>query len=308
VDAGGAIIRQAVTSFAAAQNAMAFHIPPRFALTLAGRRANDSTCRMYAQCPDCLTVFSMDAELLAQARGHVVCGHCQVEFDALLSLSSQLPPEPFQYLPSRENSGRLPRADAAVYRPRPEQVFAPASTPAAENGDFSQLVFSPRFAREAKSSAGRRWPWLVACLVLLLLLCAQLAWAKRDVLIADATAGSWLRQACTGLGCRLPLVQDVHRLRLLARDVQAHPSVPGALLISATVRNDASFDQPWPVVSVTLSDVDGKRIAMRRLQPAEYLGDSAALERGLAAGGNAALVLEVEDPGNKAVAFEIGFE
>jgi len=100
----------------------------------------------------------------------------------------------------------------------------------------------------------------------------------------------------------------VHRLRLLARDVQAHPSVPGALLISATVRNDASFDQPWPVVSVTLSDVDGKRIAMRRLQPAEYLGDSAALERGLAAGGNAALVLEVEDPGNRAVAFEIGFE
>lgn len=262
---------------------------------------------MYAQCPDCLTVFSMDAELLAQARGHLVCGHCQAEFDALTSLSSQLPPEPFQYLPAREASGRAPRIESAVYRPRPEQVFADA--PAVADGeDFSHLTFSPRFAREARQPTGRRWPWLLACLVLLLLLCAQLAWAKRDALVADATTGPWLQQLCTGLGCRLPLVQDVHRLRLLARDVQAHPSVPGALLISATVRNDAAFDQPWPVVSVTLSDVDGKRLAMRRLRPAEYLGDGMALERGLPAGGNAALVLEVEDPGNKAVAFEIGFE
>lgn len=263
---------------------------------------------MYAQCPECLTVFSMDAELLAQARGHVVCGHCQAEFDTLLNLSSQLPPEPFQYLPAREASGQLPRVESAVYRPRPEPAFTQAPAPTADGEDFSRLTFAPRFAREAKARTGRRWPWLVACVVLLLLLCAQLAWAKRDVLIADTTTGPWLRQACVGLGCRLPLVQDVHQLRLLARDVQAHPSVPGALLISATVRNDAAFDQPWPVVSVTLSDVDGKRIAMRRLLPAEYLGDSAALERGLAAGGNAALVLEVEDPGNKAVAFEIGFE
>ena len=262
---------------------------------------------MYAQCPDCLTVFSMDAELLAQARGHVVCGHCQAQFDALVNLSSQLPPEPFQHLPAREASGRPPRVESAVYRPRPEPVFAEVSA-TTDGEDFTRLTFSPRFAREARQPASRRWPWLLACLVLLLLLCAQLAWAKRDALVADATTGPWLRQLCGGLGCRLPLVQDGHRLRLLARDVQAHPSVPGALLISATVRNDAGFDQPWPVVSVTLSDVDGKRLAMRRLRPAEYLGDGTAQERGLPAGGNAALVLEVEDPGNKAVAFEIGFE
>lgn len=265
---------------------------------------------MYAQCPDCLTVFSMDTETLAQARGQVVCGHCQAEFDALDSLSGQLPPEPFQRLPGRMRAGALPRVESAVYRPRPEQpAFAAEPVAAGTGEDFSQLTFSPRFAREARRGGGApRWPWLVACLILLLLLCAQLAWAKREDLVADATTGPWLRQLCTGLGCELPLVQDTRRLHLLARDVQAHPSVPGALLISATVRNDAAFGQPWPVVVVTLSDVDGKRLAMRRLRPAEYLGDGAAAEHGLPAGGNAALVLEVEDPGNKAVAFEIGFE
>ncbi|WP_266170409.1 zinc-ribbon and DUF3426 domain-containing protein [Dyella subtropica] len=266
---------------------------------------------MYAQCPDCLTVFSMDAETLAQARGHVVCGHCQARFDALATLSSQLPPEPFQHLSERVASGHPPRVESAVYRPRAEPIFAAdtANTVDREGGGFSQQGFSPRFARSTHPrGGGRRWPWLLACLVLLLLLCAQLTWAKRDALVADPIAGPWLRTVCTQLGCHLPLVQDVQHLRLLARDVQAHPSVPGALLISATVRNDAHFDQPWPVVVVTLSDINGKRIAMRRLRPNEYLGDGATLLRGLPAGDSTALVLEVEDPGNKAVAFELGFE
>jgi predicted Zn finger-like uncharacterized protein len=263
---------------------------------------------MYAQCPDCLTVFSLDAQTLAQARGHVVCGHCHAAFDALVSLSSQFPPEPFQRLPARPSSGSPPQVESAVYRPRPEPSFAAAATVDRDNEDFAQLAFAPRFADPSRLRNGRRWPWITACLALLLMLCGQLAWAKREALIADPITGPWLHGACAALGCELPLVQDVSRLRLIARDVQAHPSVPGALLITATVRNEAGFDQPWPVVVVTLSDVDGKRVAMRRLRPTEYLGDSTALLRGLPAGANTALVLEVEDPGNKAVAFEFSFE
>jgi hypothetical protein len=62
------------------------------------------------------------------------------------------------------------------------------------------------------------------------------------------------------------------------------------------------------VVSLTLIDADGHRVAMRRLHPAEYLDDSAAIRAGLAAGASAALLFEVADPGTRAVAFEFGFE
>ncbi|WP_201315990.1 zinc-ribbon and DUF3426 domain-containing protein [Dyella sp. EPa41] len=262
---------------------------------------------MYAQCPDCLTVFSLNTETLAQARGEVVCGHCDAPFDALASLSEQLPPEPFHLLPSRSVSAP-PRLDLAVYRPPAEMpAVIEQVTPQSHAGDFDDLVVAPRFARQ-KERSGRRWPWVTACTLLMLALGAQVAWAKRDFLISDATMGPLLREACNSVGCQLPLVQDTSKLSLLARDVQAHPSVPGALMITASLRNDADFAQPYPVVSVTLSDANGKRLAMRRLRPGEYLGDANVLQRGLAPGATAALMLEVEDPEGKAVAFEFGFE
>jgi predicted Zn finger-like uncharacterized protein len=253
---------------------------------------------MYTQCPDCRTVFSLDASVLAQARGAVICGNCETLFDALDTLAEQLPPEPFRLLPGNARSEEAPRLELAVYRPRED--VPPAVEPA----------FTPRFVhdRRAPRQRPRRWPWVVICTLLALLLAAQVAWAKRDVLIADPAVGAWLRQACATLGCRLPLVRDVHRLHLVARDVQAHPSVPGALMISATIRNDAPFAQPYPVVSLILSDTEGRRVAMRRLRPSEYLDDEAALRAGLAPGASAALVIEVADPGARAVAFEFGFE
>ncbi|MEO6800007.1 MAG: zinc-ribbon and DUF3426 domain-containing protein [Rhodanobacter sp.] len=285
---------------------------------------------MYTQCPECLSVFSLDAHMLAQAHGHVVCGHCDASFDSVATLTDQLPPEPFVELPANEPALVPPCVDLVVYRPQPE---APAvvesddqsTSGSASPGDFSQLVFAPRFAREPRqkrsrkpvsapprrprsASGERRWPWLLACVLLTSLLLVQLAWAKRDALIRNPVVGHWLRSSCVVLGCKLPLIAAPTRLRLLASNVQAHPSVPDALMISASVRNDATFSQPYPVLTITLLNAQGQRLAMRRLQPDEYLDDGAVLHHGLAPGATAVLLLEVEDPGDKAVAFEFGFE
>lgn len=257
---------------------------------------------MYTQCPDCQTVFSLDAGVLAQARGAVICGHCETLFDALETLADQLPPEPFRVLTGNARSEQAPKLELAVYRPRAE-VPPVVDTPA-------EPAITPRFVQERRAPRPRtrRWPWVLTCALLSVLLAGQLAWAKRDALIADPSAGRWLREACASLGCELPLVRDVHQLHLVARDVQAHPSVPGALMISATVRNDAPFAQPYPVVTLILSDADGRRVAMRRLRPSEYLGDGAAARAGLAPGASAALLFEVADPGTRAIGFEFGFE
>lgn len=289
---------------------------------------------MYTQCPECLSVFSLDVHTLAQAHGFVVCGHCKAGFDSIATLAQHLPPEPFDELAINEPAFEPPTVDLVVYRPRPAAVVPVAvvedDKPAAEAPqqaaeDFSQLVFTPRFARAsgarrpekkppgkafhpARRSGERRWPWVVACSILALVLGAQLAWAERNLLIRDATVGSWLQGTCRMLGCNLPLVSAPHQLHLVASNVQAHPTVKGALMISASVRNDAAFAQPYPVLKVTLTDARGQHLAMRRLQPEEYLDDQSVLHRGLDPGASAVLLLEVQDPGADAVGFELAFE
>ncbi|MEO7067238.1 MAG: DUF3426 domain-containing protein [Rhodanobacter sp.] len=289
--------------------------------------------RMYTQCPDCLTVFSLDVETLSQARGCVVCAYCNTEFDALASLADQLPPEPFERLPVHAPSTELLTLEWAVYRPQPEppvmllseSATLDAATTSGEpttppDDDFSQLVFTPRANRgerrrkrqstrkqRSRHSGVRRWPWVIACLLLTSVLVSQVAWAERDTLIRNPTTGPWLRHTCAAFGCQLPLVSAPTKLHLVASNVQAHPSVAGALMISANVRNDAAFAQPYPTVSITLSNAQGQRLAMRRLRPQQYMDDQAALQRGLAPGASTVLLLEVQDPGDKAVAFEFGF-
>ncbi|TAL87754.1 MAG: DUF3426 domain-containing protein [Rhodanobacter sp.] len=284
---------------------------------------------MYTQCPECLTVFSLDAATLAQARGYVACSNCAAEFDALPGLTDQLPPEPFRQLPIQAQAERPPALDLAVYRPKPEPPAvraeeAEAQAPAAPD-DFSQLQFAPRFARDKGARKTRRSrhrhhlrhrqvngsrtaPWVITCALLTVSLGLQLAWINRDMLIRNPIVGGWLRQGCTLLDCRLPLVAAPDQLRLLASNVQAHPSVPDALMISASVRNEAPFAQPYPVVTITLSNASGKRVAMRRLLPHEYLDDDAIRRRGMAPGASTVLLFEVQDPGDNAVAFEFGFE
>jgi predicted Zn finger-like uncharacterized protein len=282
---------------------------------------------MYTQCPECLSVFSLDVHTLAQAHGHVTCGHCKAGFDSIATLAEHLPPEPFHELPVNEPAFEPPCVDLVVYRPRPDPLAVTSdeavTATAAVAEDFSQLVFAPRFARESRSarqprrsphqrrvraSGEQRWPWITACALLALLLAMQLAWAERDPLIRNPAVGSWLRSSCDVLHCELPLVSAPQQMRLLASNVQAHPSVAGALMISASVRNDAAFAQPYPVLTITLSNTQGQRLAMRRLRPDEYLDDAAILRHGLAPGASAVLLLEVQDPGDKAAAFEFGFE
>ena len=279
---------------------------------------------MYTQCPECLSVFALDAPTLAQAHAFVTCGYCGADFDSLATLADELPPEPFSELALNEPSLTPPQVQTVVYHPQPppaavvEDVPAVSSPVATE--DFSQLVFAPRFARAVTSKASRHTyrhlhpaaghtrAWVLACGVLTLLLGAQVAWAKRDTLISAPTTGAWLRASCAALHCPLPLVAAPDRLRLLDSNVQTHPSVPHALMISASVRNDAPFAQPYPVLTLTLSNAQGQRLAMRRLRPREYLDDTAVLHRGLPPGTSTVLLLEVADPGDQAVAFEFAFE
>ncbi len=263
---------------------------------------------MYTQCPECLTIYKITVATLAEGHGSLRCGHCAAVFDALRTLTEQLPPEPVQHLLAHPGAGAPPQMSVPALRPQPNQQATLFDPDERQQRPMQRRAQTPAFARaQRKRSTARNWPWAVGATVLLLSLLAQIGYAERTALVDDAHVRPWLDSACAELGCQLPLRHDPAKLELLSRDIRPHPSVPNALIISATLRNTADFHQAWPEVEITLSDLDENRIAMRRFQPQEYLGEGHNLAAGMAPGATAALVFEVADPGKNAVAFEFKF-
>lgn len=366
---------------------------------------------MYTQCTHCRTIFEIDEGSLQASLGIVRCGHCSERFDALRTLSGDLPtgsdatlPEhdPEQHAPTLTHAISAPPrgtateesdpddargieyADAAdqptvpadsagpVPVPRPPlhalvakpgdlpseamlgnpdwlSVVLPIQTtyadvaitvlplagaaaipptgegqPAGPTGNAVESPSLPMLAEAESDEAGvapepiyipprrrvRRSTWLCAsgCLVLALTLVAQVAWARRAALVRDAATQSWALAVCARLDCRLPPIRDLAKLELVSRDVRANPHAAGALTITATVRNNAAFRQPWPVLVLELTDLDDEVVAMRRFVPADYVPDAARRRAGIAPGTTTAIAFEVADPGKRATGFHFGFE
>src|SRR5690348_3343006 len=148
---------------------------------------------MYAQCPECLTVYALDAATLAQGHGSVRCAHCTMVFDALPSLSETLPPEPFMNLPVQPPAPEPPQLVQPVFRPHPDFVAeADAPQPPAP-----QAIALPAFAhRRRPRRRGRNGRWIGGCALLALLLAAQLARANRVALAAHSGPRPLLAPGC----------------------------------------------------------------------------------------------------------------
>lgn len=163
--------------------------------------------------------------------------------------------------------------------------------------------FSKPTARAIRSPR-QWWPWLLVPLLALVLL-LQVLVADRARLAADAQWRPRILVLCAWLRCTVPPWHEPAALQITSREVRPHPSAPGVLLVSATFRNDAAFAQPWPQLQLSLANLDGDALGMRRFTPREYLGSEPATAL-LAPGQSATVTLEVVDPGKRAVAF--GFE
>jgi predicted Zn finger-like uncharacterized protein len=145
-------------------------------------------------------------------------------------------------------------------------------------------------------------------LILLVLMAGQL------LLFRPLDVDRWLPQSrpylerlCQYADCHFTTNQDLEKIRLANRDVRAHPDNKKALLITATLINEAEFAQSYPDLQVTLFDLSGNRVAQRRFTPRDYLGDRYSPFMLMQPQTPLQIKLDVVDPGSNAVNFEFNF-
>lgn len=116
-----------------------------------------------------------------------------------------------------------------------------------------------------------------------------------------------LSKICARIPCRYSGKVDVSQIKLLNRDVRSDPNQANALLISATFVDKAPFDQPYPIIKITLYDLGGNVVASRRFTPKEYLQKMYNRFLLMESGTPVHITLAVLDPGKDAINFEFTF-
>lgn len=228
---------------------------------------------MFTRCPECQTVHTLNAALLAHGSGIVRCGYCDCNFNALAQL--------FDHWPDSDTPPARPDAEPPVL-----EIAG------------GNLHFPGRKAREPEAAGTKdpnRAAWVAVFALLAVITLSHLAWTFREPLLGlmEAPAEEVFR--------------DPSKIHLVSRDMHQHPNRAGTLVLSASFVNRASQDQPYPGISLTLFDAAGQPLGRRSFTPRDYLPGSEA-QALLAPQVHVPILLEFIDPGERAVGFELEFE
>ncbi|MDT8283490.1 MAG: DUF3426 domain-containing protein [Gammaproteobacteria bacterium] len=157
--------------------------------------------------------------------------------------------------------------------------------------------------------------WTAGSLILIAALVIQYAWLNRNQLNQAPQTQAWLEKICQQVECKNISIREPGKIELISRNVYSHPNEKNALMINITMRNNAGFAQPYPVMQVAFSDVRGTAVAARRFLPAEYLPVAHRAEQQTSTeqyalfepGTNMTFTMEIQDPGKKAMTYEFDF-
>jgi len=149
--------------------------------------------------------------------------------------------------------------------------------------------------------------WGLGSLMLMFVFLGQTIYFKHNELGQISQLRPWVEFFCKHASCELSMQIDIGQIELLGQDIRSHPKSKKALLVSATIINNAAFTQPYPGLQLNFSDMNGEKVAMRNFKPEDYLPSKSNIEKGMESNVPIQLELEIVDPGKNAVNFEFDF-
>ncbi|MDO3388315.1 DUF3426 domain-containing protein [Gilvimarinus sp. SDUM040013] len=151
----------------------------------------------------------------------------------------------------------------------------------------------------------KRLAWGGASVLAVLVLIIQIAWLQFDRFSRAEPYRQYYSQACNLLGCTVPALSDNKRIRTFNLVVRNHPEQAEALAVDAIVLNGAPFEQTYPDLELTFTDINNKPVASRVFTPQEYLKGELAGSKIMPTNQPIHLSLELADPGESAVNYRL---
>jgi predicted Zn finger-like uncharacterized protein len=244
---------------------------------------------MYTRCKGCHTVHPVNASLLATAGGKFRCGKCKKTGNALEALFDEWP-----------QAGDRPTAPGPI--PDLGLTIDLAGAKASQSGEDESAENEP-----AGRKSLMRFAWVTMALVVIIAVTIKLAdYFDQPLLEVPA-----IQSAANWLGFQAPrsaeVFRDLAQIHLVNRDLRSHPFEADMLQLTATIVNRASTPQPYPDLEIILLDASGQPVSRSLFRPADYLAEDASTTGGMTPQAYLPLVLDLPDPGQVAVGFELNF-
>lgn len=245
---------------------------------------------MFVECPRCQALYRIGPNQLTAADGWVRCGECGHEFQAHDTLSDK-----------DEHHPQLPLINASTT----DQSNDPDDEP-------EKLLLTSQ-AENLQTTSKRRNTWLatllwsMAILILILLLGGQYVISNRSQLSQVPALRPWVARLCSIRGCKLPPLQALNKIELLNHNISTDPQKPQRLTLTGTIENTAPFSQPFPVIQISFSNLQGQVVATGRFKPTQYLPPHTASKNRMPSNKPISISVSFKDPGSEAVSYEFSF-
>lgn len=252
---------------------------------------------MQSQCPHCHTIFKLLDSQIEQAEGQVRCGHCLAIFTAEI-----LPEDSHQ----DQSQAVIIQQDNFTIEDIPTVTTSseePVELPDVVPPELRAEISNPTKHYSSVSSIF----WTLAIISLVAAGVLQYAFYDRIQLVKHNELRPWLEKLCAYAHCELPEPRDPSRIELTHKNVFTHPNQSTALMISATIVNQAEFKQDFPLLDIVFSNIRGEDIAGRRFKPEEYLNIPADQIGKMEPGEPVSFNIEIIDSGTELMSYEFTF-
>lgn len=110
--------------------------------------------------------------------------------------------------------------------------------------------------------------WTLGGLILVFVIVSAIFWMKRQELAKDDRWRPTIDKICLYINCGIPARRDISRVELQNREVRYGDD---NITVNLLLMNTADFEQGYPRIEMTLSDLDGNVLSTHLVLPAEYL-------------------------------------
>lgn len=162
-------------------------------------------------------------------------------------------------------------------------------------------------AVDSGGSGVRTIVWSVIVLGLIGVLIAQVTWFQFDRLSAIPELRPFYEKGCELAGCELKPLINVEAIQSRKLVVRTDPENRSQLVVDAVIINRADFEQPFPAIALTFSNLNGDVVAQSLFTPEEYLAGEGRELDAMPTDTPVRIAINIRDPGRDAVNYNILF-